>query len=1401
MNLKRYLLPVAAMMAMSAASVAQQPYGGCWHPDDIKDWSPETDPDAKFNRARVPLAERFREPELMKATATQWYEGQITNATILFNTCSACPSQGANNFVGYQPTYWQYMDKLVYWAGSASEGIIIPPPAPSIDAAHQAGVKALGQIFFPPYAFGGEGKWVSQMLTKENGEFIYARKLYEIAKYLGFDGWFINEETWGGSSKEWPDFIKEFNRIADENGDTWFEIQWYDSSRRPYTKILKTHKNTSHFLEYGSVGDHRNFASSLGCTVEETFSKIYGGIECAQSGLTGYGYALTSAFKDDGHVGSVALFCPEEHSWKDKVKDLLGSEDTGAKAYEAVTGVFDNEELAWVNSAGDPSVKTSSSGQSSWRGISSHILERSTISSMPFVSNMCVGVGKHRFVDGVKQGTQDWYHSGVQSILPTWRFWIENRGDIKVTIDWDKAYNHGSSFKFAGTLSGEALVRLYKTMIPVTNGGVVRVVFKGGAAPELKLSTTSSVNPDVTLQAKTSEKNGWTVADYDLASLNGKTIYMIGLNLKGSGKLNMNLGQLAVLPAGYAPESVDVKNLKLEANLGEEKGDMRITWDFDWSDDFEHFDIYTQDMSGNRTLVGQTRDEAFYLPRITRNGVDAKVDIQIVPVMKDMVQRAPVTESADYPNATAPVVSFRLSKSYLKVGETATIEAIGSGAPTAWAWTLPEGLELVSGALTDNVITVKGVKEGRHVISVAATNAIGTTNTEAELVDVYTEETYSDVHNVVLNKTVVSFSQSANSSEVPSKIIDGVRKPGSTGEKWCATTPNNWAIFDLESVYRIYGFGIWDCKAGPENAENFAAYTIELSLDGENWTTVVNEEGRGSDDIKYDNIAPTSGRYVRLSPKNTGVLRIWEFEVYGADESGIEASVDVADLNLMSGDKGNIIVTYDLKGFERADDFRCEAVMGKGIVEVGEIAENSTDHTFTIPYTALDVMGETDMVITVYNGGLYAENQVHVIVDSDSYPNIVTGLTAVMRHYEDNYSPTAKYKEYTTTKLTDGDVEEDVCSEIELFSTHADDFRIIFEADRKWIVSKVNVHFPNANKGKNDNDLDGFVNKGITIAVGNDLNNLTIVRKYTDLTEVSKLSCIFPETVTCKYVVVICDINAYFYPAMAEIEVFGTGDNKDMVYEPVEITNWMHDVVAEAKASATHTDAVLDDQGWVLYSADIQAKGALCGADRTLVSNDGTKFVIAPFDSHNALVLKDNLSGTLELAEPSNCSELQILLISANGESKLNVKVNYTDGTSSEARTYSIADWFGAEPDAAKTGLGRIVTQRADNYRADDIDSRYKFQLFEKIIETDITKKVKSLSFESTNRGKYPTVLAVSRTGLKGEQSGIDSILDTENGVDVEAIYNLQGMQVKNPSSGIYIVRYSDGTVKKVVLK
>ena len=624
MKIKKLLVMTFLSLMAATGANAQQPYGGCWHPEDIRNWSPETDPDAKFNRSKVPMAKRFKEPELMKANKHQFYEGQICNATILFPTCSMCPSQGANNFLGYQPTYWQYMDKLVYWAGSASEGIIIPPPAGSTDAAYQSGVKSLGQVFFPPSAFGGRQEWVRQMLTKENGKYIYAIKLYEIAKYMGFDGWFINEESGGGSTSEWVDFIKEFNGIADANGDTQMEIQWYNAARTPNEAILKSHKNTSQFLEYGSPDDYRNYAGILGCTEAETFSKIYGGVQVVNSGHTGYTDALDWAMPIDGHGGSLALFCPEERIWKDNVKTLLGTKDEcGENAYSAQRRTFYNERDMWVNQYGDPSY----ADDFGWPGLSGRMLERSVISSMPFETSFCVGLGKHRFVEGEKQNTQDWYHSGVQSIMPTWRYWIENKEGLDVTIDWDDAYNFGSSLKINGKLTaGDHLMRLYKTMIPVTSGGTLRLVYKTSTpgSVEVRLATESKVKGEmVTLSNPTvTDKNGWTIAEYDLSQLNGKTVYMISLNMKSETEVAdyvLSLGELAVLPAAYAPSAVAVSNLSTTSVLGEEKGDIRVTWDYSYNSDFDHFDIYTEKADDTRNLVGQTRGGGFYIPPFTRN--------------------------------------------------------------------------------------------------------------------------------------------------------------------------------------------------------------------------------------------------------------------------------------------------------------------------------------------------------------------------------------------------------------------------------------------------------------------------------------------------------------------------------------------------------------------------------------------------------------------------------------------------------------------------------------------------------------------------------------------------------------------------------------------------------------
>lgn len=802
----------------------------------------------------------------------------------------------------------------------------------------------------------------------------------------------------------------------------------------------------------------------------------------------------------------------------------------------------------WTNYAGDPTVTTDE-----WSGISGHVLERSVISSMPFTTSFCVGVGKHRFVEGETVATQDWYHSGVQSIMPTWRYWIENKDDASFEINWEDAWNFGSSLKLKGgsAFSGDHLWRLYKTKLAVNGGGTLRLVYKSSnttnASVEVKLSTTSSVNPDVTLSApKTTTKNGWTVAEYDLSSLNGKTIYMIGLNVKAKFTVydyELSLGELSVLPANYAPAPVEVKNLATTSTLGNVQGDARLTWDFDYTADFDHFDIYKENEDGTRTMVGQTRDEAFYVPTFQRKDNEAYVKFIVTPVMKDMRQQKGKSIVLDYPQATAPVVSFTISNSYLKVGESATITANGTGNPTAFKWTLPEGLKLANGfSLTDQTITVVAEKVGKQRVTVDVTNAIGTSTTSSNILDVMTEEEYKKIYNVVYQKKVLGYSGSTNYQEVPDKIIDGETNPYSTSDKWCNVSADNWVTFDLQSVYRIYSFKIFDGNAGPESGvDQIDSYQILLSEDNEHWTTVVDTYNRQKESVKTDYIAPMRARYVKLVPHVNGILRIWEFEVYGKKDNSMKLSTLTNNITMNAGESYNINVTYDLgEGATKADKFECVATSKNGNVTIGTIKENVKKKTFVIPVTAKQRMGDDVVTIRVVNGDDYEEVAVQVEVDATTQPNVLKGKTAEVRHYENDYSFEAAFKKYDISGLTDDNKAEEALSEIEAPSTHRDDVWVIFTAPegKQWDLAKVVVNIPNENYAENDNNEMSYVNKDVKIAVGDDLTRMNTAKTFSGLKKVSELSYIFPESVKTKYLAVICNLYVYSYPSMAEVSAY-----------------------------------------------------------------------------------------------------------------------------------------------------------------------------------------------------------------------------------------------------------------------
>ena len=260
------------------------------------------------------------------------------------------------------------------------------------------------------------------------------------------------------------------------------------------------------------------------------------------------------------------------------------------------------------------------------------------------------GQGKYRFVEGEKQATQDWYHRGMQSILPTWRWWVESSANDNLVINynWDDAYNVGTSVSISGRISANAdhILRLYKTHMAIEQGDKFQLIYKSSTpgSINLKLGVVEDGNAftDFTLSSA-GTVNGWIVAEADLSSLAGKTVSIIALNIKAAA----------------------------------------------------HFDVYVE-RNGVKTLVGQTRDEAFYVPKFVREDDENSLVVSVVTVTKDMKQGEEVSITKNYPAMTAPEVSVMASKTLVTPGEQVTFTATANMKPKTYEWTAPAGAKLIS---------------------------------------------------------------------------------------------------------------------------------------------------------------------------------------------------------------------------------------------------------------------------------------------------------------------------------------------------------------------------------------------------------------------------------------------------------------------------------------------------------------------------------------------------------------------------------------------------------------------------------------------------------------------------------------------------------------------------------
>lgn len=644
------------------------PYTSFWHPDYLLRWTPADDTSVDFNRSFVPLAARSVNPALNVNSNARPNEGRVAVLTT-FGVTSFQPSQGsaAEHFNAY--TGWPYTDRLVFWGGSAGEGLILAPSAPVIDAGHRNGVPVLGTVFFPPTAYGGQFHWVRTFLQKSGNDFPVADKLIEVARHYGFDGWFINQETAGGNSTDaanMRDFIIYFRNRAPE-----LEIMWYDAmtssgsvswqnALTASNEMFMMHNSqpVSHtmFLNFwwnsGMLANSRTRALNLGI---DPYS-VYAGVD-VESGGSNTNFDWNAVFPaGQAHRLSLAFYGQQ------RVFHNSGNPSG-----------FQNAELRfWSGANHDPS---NTATDHHWKGLAHYIPATTPLRQLPFVTHFNRGQGNRFAVDGTVLMNGGWNNLSLQDVLPTWR-WIVNSAGAKLqpSLELDDAYYGGTSLRISGTLSATNDVKLYAASLPVTAQTRFRLVYKSnqGTGPtrmQVALSFEDAPETFTYFNVGSAPTTGWNTATFNLGAHAGKKIAVIGLRFTGSpaiGNYQMRIGRIAIYdgpvnPAPPAPPS-NLRIVRQDA-IDADSLAIRLKWDPSATPGIHHYRIVQRFPNGTRRWLGGTPNHAFFIPAARRLASEDSLAIEISAVGADFGVSPVATVTIPLP--PGPDVSHRLTGTWI----------------------------------------------------------------------------------------------------------------------------------------------------------------------------------------------------------------------------------------------------------------------------------------------------------------------------------------------------------------------------------------------------------------------------------------------------------------------------------------------------------------------------------------------------------------------------------------------------------------------------------------------------------------------------------------------------------------------------------------------------------------
>lgn len=869
------LLLIVSMFAMPLKSGASAPISSSWYPEDLLEWSSENDPDAIYNQSTIPLENK---EILFQMNDHAQTEAKVAALSALNPHTSGVPSQGGKEFFANTFSYWQYVDLMVYWAGSAGEGIIVPPSADVIDAAHKNGVPILGNIFFPPAVYGGKLDWVEQMVTQaEDGSFPAADKLIEVAEFYGFDGWFINQETEGGNT-ETALKIKRFIDYLQANKPENMQIMWYDSmidnGKISWQNHL-TDNNKDFFQRSDSMflnfwWENQQVSAKKAKEMGRSPYDLYTGIDVEAKGTaTKIPWEGIFPTGQDAFT-SLGIYRP----------------DWAFKTASNMKEFFEKEDQFWVGESGDPS-DTVNNGD--WKGLAHYFTAKTVINELPFVTNFNTGSGEVFAIEGEIASEQEWNNRSLQDILPTWRWIKQSDGTpLDIKFDWETAYYGGSSLEIFGDLNkkNSTNFKLYKMNVPIEKHTEIALTYKANSdEANVKVGVSFQDNPDnfTFFDVRKRSHGKWVTDQLKLHKHEGKRIAAVSLYIESAKTISdytTNIGELKIY--NKHENKVKAQSIKdmtwLEQNF---KDGIYANLGFTWekvNEEIRHYEIYRVMADGSRQWLAATPNNAYYLSNLKRNGNEPQTSLELIAVNEHNQRSKALPFSFEWPAYPKPIADFQVNKTVAMPGEEVQFLNKSSEVTEEVEWHFEGGTPESS---VENNPVVSYAEEGTYSVRLTAKNSEGEDIETKESLITITEDA-KNMMNLALNK-VGSVSGQCAANEGAAQATDGIITNNS---KWCSLDKNAWLELDLGEIKTISKFVLMHAGAGGEPAVlNTKAYTIKWSEDGMNWSEGVQITDNTLSTSEHS-IAPAKAQYIRLGiqqPTQGGdqATRIFEMEVHG----------------------------------------------------------------------------------------------------------------------------------------------------------------------------------------------------------------------------------------------------------------------------------------------------------------------------------------------------------------------------------------------------------------------------------------------------------------------------------------------------------------------------------------